>query len=88
MRAGKEHIELGIHEVSIDYHDSAHTRVNSVWVRFGDGHELEVLHGDCGACVRLVSEPMVCRLNASKPLCDYERALNLLSLYFPSCRED
>ena len=79
---------FGIHDVDIDSVGRGKTkRVRSVTVRFGDAHEICVSCEDGPAKLSMNNREISVALNASGPLCDFERAVNLLHLHLPSARK-
>ena len=80
-------MRFGIHELEVEYADPREERIRKICVRFGDDHELVVLDQDGRASLRLHNAAIVVVLQACGPLCQYERALNLLRFYMPDLAE-
>ena len=79
---------FGIEGFDVDYEDECSQRIRRIVVRFGDDHGLEVTTQDGGACLRLQNASVSIALGASKAGCDFERAVNILRLHMPGCRDD
>ena len=80
-------MRFGIHELEVEYADPREERIRRIRVRFGDDHELEIMDRDGRACLRLAGPAIIVTLQACGPLCQYERALNLLNFYMPDVGE-
>ena len=77
-----------IKDVDIEYADEAGSQIRAIRIVFGDGHTLELADQDGQALLSLHNNGSVVRLDASEPVCDFERAANLLALYMPGCVAD
>ena len=86
---GKETIAMtfGIDGFDVDYEDESHQRIRRITIRFGDDHEIEVAAQAGQTCLRLRNASASVALDASSPLCQYERAVNLLRLHMPATSE-
>jgi len=76
-------MSFGIHAVEIDRGGPEEAEFRRVRVRFGDDHELEVVASQGQSRLRLHSRDVTATLSACGPLCQYERAVNLLRLHMP-----
>jgi len=57
-------------------------------VCFGDGHELQIIRRDGKVFCRMINGPVTALLDASRPGCDFERAINLLRLHLRHVARD
>jgi len=76
-------MSFGIHAVEIEPPGPGPQPVKRVRVLFGDDHELEVVAEKSGARLLLHSHGVTATLSACGPLCQYERAVNILRLHMP-----
>ena len=74
---------FGIHGFDVDYEDKDDQHIRRVTIRFGDDHEIDVVAQDGRARLRLQNTSGSIALDAAGPLCQYERAVNLLRLHMP-----
>ena len=74
---------LGIHGFDVDYEDESRHHIRRITIRFGDDHVVEVAAQEGRACLRLRNASASVALDASRSLCQYERAVNLLRLHMP-----
>jgi len=78
---------MGIHGIDVDHADGPDGKmIRGACIRFGDGHEIEVLLVDGRACLRMKGQVTAVTLDASEPNCDFERAVNLLRFYMPELK--
>ena len=75
---------FGIDGFDVDYEDKDDQQIRRITIRFGDDHELEVAAQYGRASLRLQNASASVALDASGPLCQYERAINLLRLHMPT----
>ena len=79
---------FGIHDFDVDYEDKDGQQVRRITIRFGDDHEVEVAVLDGRASLRMRGASSSVALDASRSLCQYERAVNLLRLHMPDSLTD
>ena len=78
---------FGIHGFDVDYEDESNQHIRRITINFGDEHKAEVAVQDGRACLHLQNASASVALDASGPLCQYERAVNLLRLHMPASVE-
>jgi hypothetical protein len=74
-------MSFGIHECTVQHDAEDKTRVCTVDITFGDNYHLglSALDGDCE--LTLVTKSLTVTLRACGPMCEFERAVNLLRLH-------
>ena len=73
----------GIQDFNVEYEDGCRGHIRRITIEFGDHHRLEVVDQDKQVSLRLQNGSASVALDASGPLCQYERAVNLLRLHMP-----
>lgn len=78
----------GIRISDVQYADADKQHIRSIRLAFGDGHELELTEDDHEGMRLKLHGAVTIVLSTGEPRCQFERAVNLLSLHMPAARAE